>query len=455
MTAAPTSTQPKTSPAKNPHNPCERPTVAFYTLGCKTNQLETSTLANTFTQNGWQVVPFDASAQVYVINSCTVTERSDNETHRIIRRARLSNQSARIVVTGCYAQVAPQQVAAQPGVTDVIGNHEKSELFELLKINPVGDTPHIQVSEIDKSRIMQGAAEGALDRVRGSLKIQDGCDYKCTYCIIWEARGKSRSLSVVDIKKSLQEMIAVGFKEIVLTGINIGQYDDPDTHLDLAGLLQELIQLDGNFRLRLTSLDPKEVTNKLIDVIAASNGKICPHIHLSAQSCDDVVLKRMGRRHHVDEMISVCEQLEQKVPSISIGSDIIVGFPGETDDYFENTRHVLETVPMNYFHVFSYSKRKETPAATFDEQIPERTKKARATILKTLSDTKDFAYRQGFLDRELEIITEHSGAKGMSAEYIRVTLINPPADLPPNTLGRVRVTAIDADTTWGEWLGTP
>lgn len=445
----------QTSPAPTtPHssNALVQPTVAFYTLGCKTNQLETSTLANTFTREGWQVVPFDNSAQVYIINTCTVTERSDNESNRIIRRAKLSNPNARIVVTGCYAQVSPQQVAAQPGVTDVIGNHEKSELYELLKTTPVGERPHIQVSEIDKSRIMQGAAEGALDRVRGSLKIQDGCDYKCTYCIIWEARGKSRSLSTQDILNSLNEMVLNGFKEIVLTGINIGQYEDPQTQTDLAGLLQQLINLDGNFRLRLTSLDPKEVTPDLIDVIANSKGKICPHIHLSAQSCDDQVLKRMGRRHHVKEMIQVCEELKAKVPHISIGSDIIVGFPGETDEYFKNTCNVLNTVPMNYFHVFSYSKRQGTPAEGFDEQIPERVKKERATYLKDRSDQKDWAYRQQFLDQEVTIITEHNGQKGMSAEYIRVTLNNPPQDLEPNTLGRVKITHMENQTTYGDWL---
>lgn len=426
-----------------------QPTVAFHTLGCKTNQLETSGLAQQFKTNGWQVVDFDDSAQIYVINSCTVTERSDRETQRMIRRAKLANPSGRIAVTGCYAQVAPQEVAAQPGVTDVLGNAEKINLYQLLTESPpqelADNQPHIRVSELDKSRIMAGGMEAAPDRSRGSLKIQDGCDYKCTYCIIWEARGPSRSLPVSDLVTQLRGMLRStdnpeGFFEVGLTGINIGQYECPETGKDLAGLLDALCAIDeAPFRLRLTSLDPKEVTPGLINVLAkhanpAAEGgteKICPHIHLSAQSAEDTVLKRMGRRHHVAEMEAVCNALVEAVPMVAIGSDIIVGFPGEDDDKFEATYQTLARVAMHYFHVFSYSKRRGTPAADFDDQVPERTKKQRAQRLRALSEDKWQAYAQQFIGKPLTMVVESDGRSGLTENYLRVTLGEPqPKGLP-------------------------
>lgn len=427
-------------------NPSVR-TVAFHTLGCKANQLETSTLAGGFKEQGWRIVPFDDPAEIYVINTCTVTERSDQESRRMVRRARLSNPEARIVVTGCYAQVSPEELAALDGVSFVIGNNFKDRIVEIVETAPVTDRPLVQVSDIDKSRIMEGASTAAIDRTRGSLKIQDGCDYKCTYCIIWEARGLSRSLPVDDLKLQLSRMVAEGFREIMLTGINIGQYEHEGA--DLADLLQELISLPGDFRLRLSSLDPMEVSDKLIDVVAGSAGRICPHFHLSAQSAEEYVLKRMGRRHHVADMLRVCETIAQKIPRASVGLDIIVGFPGETEARFEETFETLKNTYMNYFHVFSYSKRKGTPAAGFPEQVPEREKKARAARLRALSDEKSLAYRQRFLGQTVEVIVEQDGEAGMSENYLKVSLDANGFELQPNDLVRVRVIGADADTTTG------
>jgi threonylcarbamoyladenosine tRNA methylthiotransferase MtaB len=426
-------------------------TVAFYTLGCKANQLETSTLANQFQDQGWNLVPFDEAAEVYVVNTCTVTERSDQESKRIIRRARLSNPNARIAATGCYAQVAPDELAALDGVSFVIGNNFKDQLVRIVQETPASDHPLVQVSEIDKSRIMEGASSAAIDRTRGSLKIQDGCDYKCTYCIIWEARGLSRSLPVEDIRLQLQRMLDEGFKEIGLTGINIGQYEHEGA--DLAELLTELIQLPGKFRLRLTSLDPMEVSDKLIEVVRQSGGKICPHFHLSAQSAEDYVLKRMGRRHHVTDMLRVCETIAQKIPQASVGSDIIVGFPGETAERFEATYETLKNAYMNYFHVFSYSKRKGTPAATFPDQVPEREKKARAQKLRALSDEKNLAYRQRFLGQTLNVIVEESEPgeplKGMSENYLKIEIDPNGQDLKPNDWIQVQLQSAEADKISG------
>jgi len=422
-------------------------TVAFHTLGCKANQLETSTMGNQFQEQGWAIVPFDEAAEVYVINTCTVTERSDQESRRMIRRARLSNPDGRIAVTGCYAQVSPDELAALDGVNFVIGNNFKDQLVQIVNNAPLSERPLVQVSEIDKSRMMEGASAAAIDRTRGSLKIQDGCDYKCTYCIIWEARGLSRSLPVDDIKYQLKKMLAEDFREIMLTGINIGQYEHAGS--DLADLLQDLISLPGRFRLRLTSLDPMEVSDKLIDVVAKSQGKICPHFHLSAQSAEDWVLKRMGRRHHVADMLRVCTTIAEKIPHASIGSDIIVGFPGETAERFEATFQTLKNVDMHYFHVFSYSKRKGTPAAGFPEQVPEREKKSRAQRLRSLSEAKSLSYRQRFVGQTLEVIVEEGQAQGMSENYLKVHLDDSTFGLAANDRVRVTVTEATSDHTSG------
>ncbi len=429
-----------------------RQNIAFYTLGCKTNQLETATLADSFQALGWEIVPFDDAADVYVINTCTVTERADKECRRIIRRAKLSNPQARIAVTGCYAQVAPEAVASLDGVGYVIGNQLKDELPTLLTTIPPQDLPVVKVTEIDKSRILTGASKAGLNtdgssRTRGSLKIQDGCDYKCTYCIIWEARGPSRSLPIADLQEALSRLVdpvfGEGFKEVGLTGINIGQYDDNGK--DLSDLLQSLCSIPGEFRLRLTSLDPLEVSERLIDTIAESKGKICPHIHLSAQSADDVVLKRMGRRHHVNDMERICNYIAGVLPNAQIGSDIIVGFPGETDAHFENTYTTLANCPMHYFHVFSYSKRPGTPAANFPDQVPEATKKQRAQRLRGLSDKKNLAYRQRFLNQSLAVLMEEDG-EGTSENYLKVQVNT---TLPANTLLPVNISEVTSKEIFG------
>jgi threonylcarbamoyladenosine tRNA methylthiotransferase MtaB len=405
-------------------------TVAFHTLGCRANQLETSTLADSFKQRGWELGAFDDVADLYVINTCTVTERADLESQRMIRRARLSNPNARIAVTGCYAQVAPDELAAQEGVHLVVGNQHKDELPELVDtLSPASPDfqPVVKVSEIDKSRIMVGASAAAIDRTRGSLKIQDGCDYKCTYCIIWQARGPSRSLSVEDVRNHLGRMIFDGFKEIMLTGINIGQYEHEGS--DLADLLQALISLPGTFRLRLSSLDPLEVTDKLIDVVANSNGKICPYFHLSAQSAEDFVLRRMGRRHHVAGMQETCRTIMERMPNACIGSDLIVGFPGETLERFEMTVAALDETPMHYLHVFSYSARSNTPAAEFEDAVPEREKRRRAQVLRDWSAKRQLVFQRQFMGQILNVIVEdgiddEGHPKGLSENYIKVKLQN-------------------------------
>jgi len=421
-------------------------TVAFYTLGCKTNQLESSAIADEFKHRGWRVVPFTDAASLYVVNTCTVTEDGDRESRRMIRKAKRQNPWARVAVTGCYAQVAPDAVAQVEGVNYVIGNNYKQDIVNIIETVPPENGPVIKVSEMDKSRVMAGASLSAIDRTRASLKIQDGCDFKCTYCIIWVARGPSRSLPMPLLKEQLADLVGQGHHEIVLTGINIGQYQNGG---DLAALLKELITLPGEFRLRLSSLDPAEVTDGLLN-IAASSEKICPYFHLSLQSAEDFILKRMARRHRVSDLYRVCESIQKQLPGASIGADIISGFPGETDARFDATYGVLSDLPLSYFHAFTYSKRQETPAAEFPDQVSDTAKKARTQALIDLSQEKNFNFRKNQLGKTVQVVVENGQTHGMSEYLIKVDLDR--LDLERNMLVPVEINQVSRENTQGRVL---
>lgn len=422
-------------------------TVAFRTLGCKSNQLESSALADEFRRQGWEVVPFSRKASLYVINTCTVTADSDSESRRIIRQVKRLNPASRIAVTGCYAQVSPDEIAAIEGVNYVIGNNFKQDVFRIVQQESEGNAPIIQVSEIDKSRILAGAAASAINRTRASLKIQDGCDYKCTYCIIWVARGPSRSLPLSLLKRQLQDLAEQGYHEVVLTGVNIGQYCDPETGGDLTELLGELVRLPGTFRLRLSSLDPVDVKPPLLDLMASTE-KLCPYFHLSVQSAQDDVLKRMARRHRVADLYGVCEAIQRKIPGAAIGADLIAGFPGESAERFAETYQVLSDLPMSYFHSFAYSRRSGTPAADFPDPVAEPEKRERVNRLIVLSEAKNLRYRQSCLGSLVRVIIEEKGDRGMSENFVRVTMDR--ADFPQNSLVTARIVNVTQTETWGQ-----
>jgi threonylcarbamoyladenosine tRNA methylthiotransferase MtaB len=437
-----------------PLTPEAQKTVGFVTLGCKTNLLESSALAEQFTTLGWQVVDASQPAALYVFNTCTVTENADAESRRLIRKAKRQNPSARIAVTGCYAQVSPQTFQTLGGVDFVIGNNFKDNLPHLVATQfanyyaDLADGPLMLVDDFEKSRelVASTASHAGIARTRGSLKIQDGCDYKCTYCIIWKGRGPSRSLPVAEVVAQVQQMVDAGFKDISLTGINIGQYQDGS--IDLPQLLQAIINtVQGEtYRLRLTSLDPLEVTDALMETMANSNGKIAPHVHLSTQSANDAVLKAMARRHHVEELIYVCNRLQALMPDICIGSDVIVGFPTETDEAFEDSLQVIAQLPMHYIHVFRYSPRQGTPAATMKPQVQESKRKTRATRLIELANHKRLAFYQQFAGRTfpllLESVQPDGSLEGITPNYLRLRVsaeLVKQHELAPNQLVAVTV----------------
>jgi threonylcarbamoyladenosine tRNA methylthiotransferase MtaB len=438
-------------------------TVAFVTLGCKTNLLESSALAEAFGGLGWHVVSQDDPAALYVFNTCTVTERADAEARRLIRKLRRQQPGARIAVTGCYAQVAPQELAAIDGVDFVIGNNLKNQLAQLVAVDhaqyrsPWPNEAMVLVDEFEKSRELATATGSAAgmgklghSRTRGALKIQDGCDYKCTYCIIWQGRGPSRSLPLAVALGEVRRLVAQGFEEISLTGINIGQYLDEATQTDLAGLIRAISGLEGQFRVRLTSLDPLEVTQDLITAVAESGGKVCPHFHLSTQSAHDGVLKAMARRHHEADLWQVCQAIVHAMPHAHIASDIIVGFPTETPEAFEHTYDQLATLPMHTMHVFRYSPRPGTPAATLRPQVPHIQRKQRAQRLMALATEKRAAFYAQWVGHVRPVLVEGPDAckdsttlSGWTDNYCRVRLSGAAALAVPGDIVPVQLTGFE------------
>jgi threonylcarbamoyladenosine tRNA methylthiotransferase MtaB len=407
-------------------------TVGFVTLGCKANLLESSALAEQFRAMGWEIVPAEQPAALYVFNTCTVTERADAESRRLVRKLKRQNPQARVAVTGCYAQVSPDTFKPL-GVDFIIGNNYKDDLPRIVVeqfVNHYADLAHgpvILVDEFEKSRELAtpiGHFAG-IERTRGSMKIQDGCDYKCTYCIIWQGRGPSRSLPATDVVAHIQRMVTEGFKDITLTGINIGQYLYEGQ--DLAALLRAIYtQVSGDYQVRLSSLDPLEVTEDLMQAMAQSQGKVAPHVHLSSQSADDGVLKAMARRHHVADLMHVCNRLVELMPDVAIGSDMIVGFPTETPEAFERSFQVIERIPMYYLHVFRYSPRPGTPAATMRPQVQDAERKRRARVLIALAEQKKQAFYERFMGRTVSMLCEQlqldGSLEGITENYLRVRL---------------------------------
>jgi len=433
--------------------------VAINTLGCKANQLESSILADDLVKYGYEVVKFNEIADFYIINTCSVTGKSDNNSRYYIRQAKRRNPAARIIVTGCYAQVAAEEIRQLEDVDLIIGNTEKQSLVELLNNSELFDDsePQILVSDImQEKEFKDKKVLSASGRTRANIKIQDGCNFRCSYCIVPYARGNSRSNNLNDILEQVELITGQGFQELVLSGIHLGQWGlDLKPKSSLANLIKEIEQVEGLKRFRLSSIDPMEFTDDLIETLINSK-KFCRHLHISLQSGNNEILKLMRRRYSVEYYSDLINNLTRNIPNLAIGSDIIVGFPGETDEFFNDTYKNLENLPISYIHVFTYSKRKGTPAAKMENQIPQEIKKIRNNKLTELAAGKNLKFRRGQLNQELEVLIELTRdrktglLKGRSDNYIPV-LINGKDDLK-NKLIKVVITEIDQDITKGEVL---
>jgi len=426
-------------------------TVSIVTLGCKTNQFESAAMGEQLQSAGYQQVDFETGAELVIVNTCTVTAATDSQSRNLIRRARRFNPQARVVVTGCYAQIDPQSLSQLPGVALVIGNQEKSQLLETL--TSFDETTKIQVGDIRNSRTIEPLSLTGFDhRSRAFVQIQNGCDAFCSYCIIPYARGRSRSVSVTDIVSQLEKLSANGYPEIVLTGIHIGNYGhDLSPQIDLLYLLQQIEQSNFSGRLRLGSIEPTELPEKLYQYISAADW-ICPHFHIPLQSGDDEVLQWMNRRYTTAFFGDLVEKIHRLRPDAAIGLDVITGFPGETDDQFERTCHLLESLPFSHLHVFPFSKRTGTPAATMINQVSGTIIKARAARLRQIGEKKYQVFAQRFVGAELDIVIEggeNNGLrKGLSQNYLSVVV---PADIAePGMLVRVNVSGMNKDSLIGE-----
>lgn len=396
--------------------------VAFYTLGCKLNYAETESIARRFQNSNFERVDFSQSADYYVINTCSVTEVANKKSRNIIRKALKRNSQAKIVVVGCYAQLKPQEIISIAGVSLVLGAHDKFNIIEKLQDLENGKL-HNSVSSCEISTVNHFESSYSLnERTRSFLKVQDGCDYNCSYCTIPKARGTSRNASIENIVKQAQEIAQSGMQEIVLTGINIGDFGRT-TGEKLLDLLKALETVEGIKRYRISSIEPNLLTSEIIDFVAQSRA-FMPHFHIPLQSGCDEVLRLMRRRYNTDFFAKKIHEIIKKIPHAGIGVDVIVGSNGETDEYFQKTHDFLKTLPISYLHVFTYSERENTDALNITPRIPENERQQRNLVLHELSDEITTRFMQQNAGKIRPILFELQQKNGVfvgySDNYIRV-----------------------------------
>lgn len=397
-------------------------TVAFHTLGCKVNHYETEAIWQLFKESGYERVDFEAMSDVYIINTCTVTNTGDKKSRQIIRRAIRKNPEAVICVTGCYAQTSPAEVMAIPGVDIVIGTQDRVKMLEFIEQYKEERQPINAVGNIMKNRVYEELDVPAFtDRTRASLKIQEGCNNFCTFCIIPWARGLMRSRDPKEVIHQAQQLVDAGYKEIVLTGIHTGGYGEDMKDYNLAMLLRDLEKnVKGLKRIRISSIEASQITDEVIEVIDQSE-LIVRHLHIPLQSGSNSVLKRMRRKYTMEFFGERLERLKEVLPGLAVTSDVIVGFPGETEEEFMETYHFIRDHKFSELHVFPYSKRTGTPAARMEDQIDEEVKNERVHRLISLSDQLAKEYAAQFEGEVLEVIPEEefkeNAEKGMYVGY--------------------------------------
>lgn len=428
--------------------------VAISTLGCKVNQYESAVLAGAFHQRGYRVVEFATAADVYIINTCTVTRLGDRKSRQLIRRATRTNPNALIVVTGCYAQVAPAEIMAIPGVDLVVGTQDRTKLVDLVETAEKGREPVNLVTDLaGRDLFEEDEALPWQERTRAFLKIQDGCNNYCTYCIVPYARGKLRSRKPEEVVRLAGKLAAAGYKEVVLTGIHTGSYgQDLPYDITLAGLLRRLEQVDGLARIRLSSIEPHDITLELVEVLAASP-LFCRHLHVPLQSGDEFVLQKMGRRYTAWEFARLAEVLQENIAGLGLTTDVIVGFPGESEEAFDNTYGLVKKCRFSKLHVFKYSPRPGTPAAAFNEQVEAGLKEKRSRDLITLGRELEHNFAASLSGQVLSVLVERQCPKdvdfyeGLADNYVRVLF--PGQERLVGSIVQVLVESIDGTTIKG------
>ena len=427
-----------------------RKKVGFYTLGCKLNFSETSTIARSFENEGFDRVDFSDEADIYVINTCSVTENADKRFKTIVKQAQKANADAFIIAIGCYAQLKPEELANINGVDLVLGASEKFKITDYLKDLSKNEQGEVHSCEIEEADFYVGSYSIG-DRTRAFLKVQDGCDYKCTYCTIPLARGISRSDALDNVINNAKEISKQNIKEIVLTGVNIGDYGKGEfgnkkhehTFLDL---VKGLDDVKGIERLRISSIEPNLLKNETIDVVSKSRAFV-PHFHIPLQAGNNELLKLMKRRYSRELYVERVNKIKEVMPHACIGVDVIVGFPGETDQHFLDTYNFLNELDISYLHVFTYSERENTEAATMDNVVPKNVRSKRSKMLRGLSVKKRRAFYESQLGTSRTVLFESENKEGyihgFTENYVKVkTPWNPEL---VNTLHEVELTKIDSD----------
>jgi len=393
--------------------------VSLHTLGCRLNFSETGSIADGFLKRGYEIVEFGAASDVTFINTCTVTDGADSTCRNLIRKAHRASPEGRIVVAGCYAQMDSERISKMTGVDLVLGTSEKYKVFDYLNESEV-DAIHI-----DKSNSFYAAATTEAEgHTRAFLKIQDGCNYVCSFCIIPQARGRSKAISVADALSNAHEVVDQGFKEVILTGVNIGEYE-VNSGERLTDLVSELLAIEGLKRLRLSSVEPNTITDELLEVFASSS-KFLEHFHVPLQSGDDAILKAMRRRYSVQDYRDIISKIITRFPNSGIGADVICGFPGESQVQFDNTYGLLKELPITHFHVFPYSSRKNTTAARLPDHIQHGVKKDRVHALRSLGEAKLALFTEDQVGSSSEVLFERRNKQGLwegyTRNYVRVVL---------------------------------
>ena len=432
-------------------------TVAFNTLGCKLNFSETSTIGRQFAKAGYTAIPFDEAADVYVINTCSVTDFADKKCRQIVRRALKTAPDAFIIVTGCYAQLKPDEIAEIPGVDMVMGAGEKFKILDYIDdLKKLPGKGIVHAGEIKTVNSFENAFSFG-DRTRSFLKVQDGCSYKCTFCTIPQARGASRSNTIESIIHNAQEIATLGAKEIILTGVNIGDFGNgteviegvrPKKEALFIDLIKELDQVEGIERFRISSIEPNLLTEEIIRFVAKSK-RFMPHFHIPLQSGNNRILKEMKRRYNRELFAERVDAIKKVMPHACIGVDVIVGFPGETDEDFKDTYRFIQDLDVSYLHVFTYSERPNTPAVEMEGRVDMQERRARNQMLRILSEKKRAAFYSSFQDQPSEVLVEQSRKEGVltgfTKNYIKVEL--PEAGIAVNDILPVQLGKFEGEAT--------
>ncbi len=396
--------------------------VAFYTLGCKLNFAETSTIGRQLNEIGFIKTDFSNKADLYIINTCSVTENANRECRRIIRKAKKKSPNSFVIVTGCYAQLKPKEISNIEGVNIVLGANEKFNIPKLINSLKENDSyEKIHGCEIENLNFISSFS--LFDRTRSFLKVQDGCDYPCSYCTIPLARGKSRSDKIKNIVNNAKEIVNNGNKEIVLTGVNIGDFKDSSTNKKFSDLIQELDKINGIERYRISSIEPNLITNEIISLVKKSN-KFMPHFHIPLQSGSDYILGKMRRRYQTKLYSDLIKTISKEIKNVCIGADVIVGFPGESEKEFIKTYNFIKSLPISYLHVFSYSERENTDAIKLKNKVSPEIKKERSKKLRILSKKLERKFYQKHLKQKRNVLFEQDNKEGMlygfTDNYIKV-----------------------------------